>query len=87
MAKLENLKKSITLKTPEEYNIWITDLRQSRRTPKVIHKKKSKTGSKKRKKGTGPKKKRITTKTSNKVMIKALTDAQKKQLAKELLSL
>ncbi len=87
MARLEDFKQSITKMQPEEFNIWLTDLRQSRRTPKIIHSKDKKKSTKK-KRGTGPKKqKKITTRTSSKVMIKTLTKEQREQLAKELKSL
>ena len=79
--RLEDLKTSITLMTPMEYDRHIMDLRNSRYTEKVIHKKKSvkSTSSKK-----GSPRKKSMKKMSNVEVAQTLTKEQRANLVKEL---
>ncbi len=84
MAKLEDLKKSITLMDASEIHTWLTNQRQSRRTPKIIHKKKT---TKAKRTPREKKAKKITTRSGNKAVASLLTKEQKLALKKELLGL
>ena len=84
MAKLSNLLKSITDMSNDEYNQWAMDLRNSRRTPKIIHKKQTK--SKSGKGGTRKPRaaKKITTRSGNKAVAGMMSKEQRDKLAREL---
>jgi len=86
MARLEDLKPSISKLDPTQLYHWMMALNTSRHTPKIIHKKKTATKS-----GTGktrgPKKaKTITTRSGSKAIAATLTKEQRKKLAEELMN-